>query len=656
MMFRASQLIYSIILSGSIFSPILAKPYNIVMITVDDLNDWIGPYQGGPLNPDGTTQTLTPHINQFCDEGSVVFRNAVCSAPVCGPSRSSLLSGYLPSTTGIYGNASNMRASAIVANNPTLPEYFRLNGYQTTSIGKFFHSHGTTSGAGRDFGEWAVDRRIDTILTDPPNLSQQTSSRTNRFNGVSDNDSATRNHAPITGAARLEWGPTSNPDPNATNDFIRAQWIEDQFSSPSSNDLQEPFFIGLGIYKPHIPWYNPPEFIDQYNETYDSFPGANDLANLQLPVVLETDLDDIVREDNGRPLFRLEGDSTYNWVVANDAEHNTIREATRAYMASVSHADAALGKIFEAIENSVYANNTIIIVMGDHGWHLGEKLHYHKNTVWEESARTPLFIRIPGMEPTLRYCDNPVSLVDVYPTLLELCDLPVKHDLDGVSRVNMIENPDEEIDSVGVMVTNRGASALTKNWYYVEDRAQDNVGPVISRQLYDRSTDPLGNNNLFSGVLTAQQMTVVNQLQSVLPQTFAPAINRAESTAANSVPLESIKVNRLLSQDSDNDGVNNFVEQFLGTNGTLGVSDDPNRDRYPKVMQKASGQISFRYGVSNLPNGINYDHQIVHGTQLSSLDELSRARPSVGNPEIYEFEVEPREPNRFFRLRLDAVE
>ncbi|CAA6676300.1 Choline-sulfatase (EC [Lentimonas sp. CC4] len=624
---------------------------NVILITVDDLNDWIGPLAGtDPVKQ----QCKTPNIDSFCDAGTIVFRNAVCAAPVCGPSRSSFLSGYMPNKIGVYGNGANMRDAELVQNNPTLPEYLRLNGYYTLSTGKVFHGHESTDGD--DLGHWAFDTYKHINLFDTADDDQETVSKENKFNGTYDPNELYADYAITKG---LSWGPTSNPDITRTKDYQKAAWAEDQLGTVGNGALQEPFFMAVGLYKPHFPWFAPQHYFDLYDE-YDSVPGNGDLANLQTPNVLATDLDDI-NKPNGSNLFKSMKD--YDWIVANDAAHNTIKEATRAYMACVSQSDDALGVIFDALLNSDYADNTIIIVTGDHGWHLGEKLQYHKNTLWAESVLTPLIISTPATRavdtPTLEYCDNPVSLIDLYPTLIELCNLPAKPDLDGSSYASMLTSPSTDTSSVAVTVSTNGASVLSKDWHYIEDRAKTDGAPgaLLSRELYDRTADPHEHTNLITVDPTedGDYASVTATLSAHAPQTFAADVTIDHGDGDGDLD-PTIKPERL-AMDSDNDGLTDLMEQFLGTNGALPNSQDPSSSAYPQISIKSNGKLAYHYGVSSAINSYTFTHGILVKDDLTD-DSWTPLDTTVSSefPSSYEYEFDSEDPQKFVKLSITASE
>ncbi len=466
------------------------KP-NVILVTVDDLNDWIEPLGGHP-------NAKTPAINKFC-KNAIVFRNAVCPAPVCGPSRSAILSGFMPHRTGVYDNATNMRDSPLVQKNPTLPEYFSRHGYYTLSTGKVFHGH--RSPDGEDYGHWAFDTYFPDALWDNPDVAQVTDSRANKINGKTPtplkfNGKATKG---------MVWGPTKDPAFENTKDYSKVRWANQYLDG--SQPLQEPFFMAVGVYKPHVPWYVPQRFFD-----------LHPLEEVESPYVNPEDLYDIKRA-NGRNVFRPMKD--YEWVKSYGLE----KQATRAYLAAMSEADAALGVLLRGLEESKYADSTIVIIMGDHGWHLGEKLRYHKKTLWAEAVLTPLIVRTPAIKSavtTTTYCDNPVNLIDVYPTLIDLCGLQENPKLDGNSFIDMLDDPAHDAQSVAVTVSDAGASVLSKRWHYIENRSKGH-DDLLSKEIYDRKNDPYEEKNLIDST-DPEVTTAITTLRAHAPQAFAKSV------------------------------------------------------------------------------------------------------------------------------------
>ena len=457
------------------------KP-NVLFIAVDDLNDWVSAFDGHP-------RAKTPHLDAFAETGAVVFQNAHCAAPVCGPSRSALLSGFLPHRSGIYGNSQNMLDSELVQTHATLPEYFSKNGYHSLSMGKIFHAHQTPNGA--DKGQWAFDEWHETKAGSGVDRTALTSRDKNLIAGEPGPPSKHTKG----GGSEFSWGPTRGPK-EETSDFQTALWAAEQLQG----EHEKPFFIAVGLSKPHLPFYSPQEFFDLY-----------DPADFKANEIREDDLDDILKP-NGKPKFTPTPD--YLWLK----ENGLIDEAARAYMAACSYADACLGVIFEALAKSPHYDNTIVMVWGDHGWHLGEKLRYRKVTGWSESTRVPLMVRLPGMEGR-EDSARAVNLIDLYPTLIDLCDLPEKPESDGRSFAPLLDDPQQPWD-FPTMTTmgEEEASVVDERWRYI--RYDDGT-----EEVYDIAADPMEWTNLASQD-SAEIQAVKARLGAVIPKTFVPGIEK----------------------------------------------------------------------------------------------------------------------------------
>ncbi|GAA4238008.1 sulfatase [Postechiella marina] len=449
-----SFLLVTLVLTTSLFAQSKQKHPNVLFIAIDDINDWIGPLGGNK-------QAITPNMDKFYNNGAMVFKNAVCAAPICGPSRSAILSGFLPSTSGIYGNGHDMTFSDVVKRNATLPEYFSKNGYHTLSNGKIFHKHGTKNGF-TDFGAWAYDEfaRGRRYNNDKADSEYVTSGKSGIINGVKNPDFKEKN-------CKLSWGPTKD-NFEETVDYAVADWAKNQLE----RDFDKPFFMSVGFIKPHLPWFVPKEFFDMY-----------DLNKLEAPKVNEKDLDDILNK-KGLPEFKATDE--YKWVK----KHGLEKEATRAYLASISFADACLGMVLDALEKSGHADNTIVMLWGDHGWHLGEKMRYKKSTLWAEVVHTPLLVKLPGMKKG-HISNKTVSLLDMYPTLVSLCNLPKKKNIEGRDFSILLKNTKSNWDYPGITVSASGTSVVTPQLHYISYLSG-------TEELYDVVKDPLEIKNLIN--------------------------------------------------------------------------------------------------------------------------------------------------------------
>ena len=411
-------------------------PYNVLFIAIDDLNDWVGFLDGNP-------QSITPNMDRLASQG-IVFERAYCAAPLSNASRAALLTGYRPSSSGIYGNESFMRDSKLLKEAITLPKWFSNNGYYSMARGKIFHQAN---------GQWSDPQSWDLQALTEGDYGNAVSNEGFMVNGIPKGEVD----------PNFDWGPT-DASFEETADYLNAKWTADQLSI----DFDKPFFLACGIFRPHLSWFVPKEFYDKFK-----------VEDLILPVVNENDFDDI-------PSAALKPQKNYYSVK----KYNKQKEAIQAYLACINYADACVGVVLDALAKSKYADNTIVVLWGDHGWHLGEKLRYKKFTLWEESCRMPLIIKAPGITSPGQRCKSIVNLIDLYPTLTELCRVEENPDNEGRSLVPLLKNVNKKWDypTVTTMGQNRHG-VRSERWRYI--RYQDG-----SEELYDHSVDPLEWNNL----------------------------------------------------------------------------------------------------------------------------------------------------------------
>lgn len=427
---------------------------NVLLIAVDDLNDWVGCMGGHP-------QAQTPNIDGLARQG-VLFSNAHCAAPLCNPSRTALLFGKRPTTTGVVGNMDDWRKFDSLKNSESLPQFFRRNGYFTAAAGKIFHAnHGGWRGAlthaegapyaGRSgFGQpEAWDERFPAKTIQLPMAPVLIDTHRNGINH------------------HWDWGPIDFKA-DVTEDGQSSKWAVRQLRA----EHDKPFFLAVGIYRPHDPQYAPSEYFDEHP-----------LADVELPTILASDLDDV-------PQVAQRHVRAANSYEAMIRKHNALQSATRGYLAAVTFADAMIGRILRALASSQYNDNTIVVLFSDHGYHIGEKQKYHKSTLWEESTRVPLIIRSPGVGTSGTVSTRAVSLIDLYPTLAELASLSSPAGLDGESLVPLLNDPDAP-RSTPAMTTRQGQhhSVRTDRWRYI--RYGDG-----SEELYDHASDPMEWKNL----------------------------------------------------------------------------------------------------------------------------------------------------------------
>lgn len=408
-----------------------AKP-NVLFIAIDDLNDWVGCLGGHP-------QVQTPHIDALAQRG-VNFTNAHCQAPICNCSRVSMHLGKLPSTTGMYFLAPNFRDADATRNEETMFQYFRRHGYYLSTRGKIFHGR--------------VDNRsFDHV---EPNVGWRRGKQKLRYK--------------VPGSHALwDWGQVDVPD-EQQKDYLTAAWAADQLPQLARRD--QPFFLAVGFHLPHVPIYASKKWFDMYP-----------LDKVQLPDVLATDRQDL--SEYSQLLTLNPTGPRHEWMV----QHDEWKHAVQAYLATNSFVDSLVGMVLEGLQQSGAADNTVVVLWSDHGFHLGEKLRWAKRTLWEETTRVPLILAGPKINGG-QQCSRPVGLIDVYPTLAQLCDLPVRDGLEGVSLMPLLRDSAGEWDRPAITTFGPGNHSIRSEfWRYT--RYADG-----SEELYDHRTDPHEWNNL----------------------------------------------------------------------------------------------------------------------------------------------------------------
>ena len=399
---------------------------NILFIAIDDLNDWVEPLGGHP-------QVQTPHISRLASRGTT-FTNAHTQAPLCNPSRTSLMLGLRPSTTGIYGLRPWFRDVEELSDRVTLPQYLGKHGYRTLSAGKIYHGR-----YGREGGEFDVLGPRTEVGARPPQKLVNTP----------------QNH-PL-----VDWGFFPHRDEDK-GDWKVARWSVEQLEG----GIPEPFFLSAGFFLPHVPCYATQKWFDLYPES-----GA------QLPPMQADDRDDTPhfswflhwKLPEPRLRFLQESDQWTNLV--------------RSYLASISFIDSLIGRLLDTLDGSPYADNTVVVLWSDHGFHLGEKLITGKNTLWDRSTRVPLIFAGPGVTQGA-VSNRPAELLDIYPTLTELAGLPPKEGLEGHSLVPQLNDPAAPREWPAVTTHNRNNHGVrTEGWRYIHYADG-------SEELYDMRNDP----------------------------------------------------------------------------------------------------------------------------------------------------------------------
>ena len=431
-------------------TPIEAVPLdrpNVLVIVVDDLGSWTGCLGGHP-------QVKTPHIDALAAR-STLFTRAYCAAPEDNASRTSLLTGLRPSTTGIYDSSQPLRLSH--SDVITIPQFFLEQDYRVLGAGNIFHARFPDPDSWTDSFTLRVDVKPD--------------------------------ERPLSGvqvARFFDWGPL-----DVGADEMRDSKVVDWTIRQLEEEHTQPFFLAVGLQAAALPWYVPREYFDRY------------ASAVTLPEIKDDDLEDL-------PLGGKSATATKVHQAVVDAK--AWQAAVRSYLASISLADAMVGRILKTLEASRYARDTIVVLCGDHGVHLGQKRHWTESVLWEEATRVPLVIYVPGLTTGQR-SGRTVSLLDLYPTLIELCGLPRKSRLDGQSIARLVSEPDTVWRRPVVMTNGRYNHAVrSEQWRYVR---YANRG----EELYDHTNDPHEWTNLARQV---QHGVLKRNLAIWLPEKEAP--------------------------------------------------------------------------------------------------------------------------------------
>lgn len=436
-----------------------SKP-NVLLIVLDDLNDYVSLLENYP-------GIKTPNLDKFAKTG-MTFTRAYCAGPICNPSRTSFLSGIAPYRSGIYDNSQPMMSSKLIVDSILLPEQFKRSGYHTMWNGKLFHSEpgpqrrqqmwDDTEGGKGNYGPQPKQSSIPASVHRPPMFNYQS------------------------------WDGPDSDFPDYEHMLINEKRLEKKYD--------QPFFMVYGIYRPHNPWTAPKRFFDMYPQD-----------SLALPNVPTNDLDDIppVGQEYARQPVSLQ--------ALKDA--GQWKPVLQSYLASISFADYNLGRVLDALDRGPNRSNTIVCIVADNGFHMGEKEHFAKYALWEKTTHILCCWRVPGVTPPGSRCEATVNLLDLYPTFNELCNLaPVSQQLDGKSLVPLLNNSKARWDRPAVTTYLQNDHAVRDDrWRYI--RYHDG-----SEELYDHLNDPNEWTNVVAG---PENSAIKARLAQWLPKENAPA-------------------------------------------------------------------------------------------------------------------------------------
>lgn len=369
-------------------------------------------------------QTVTPNIDRLAARG-VRFTRSYCAAPVCNPSRAALMSGLRPSASGVYHNGQDWRTA--IAPELTLITVFRKAGYTAKGAGKIYHE------AYARHCEW------DDYLAKPGADPQPKGD---------------------TGVGGIKFAPLDCRDEDL-REWKIVQYGIDELNKPQS----KPLFLTIGLHKPHMPWNVPKKYFD-----------LHPLDQIELPPHKADDLADL--PPAGRRMAKPEGD--HQAIV----ESGRWKEAVQAYLAAISYADAMIGRLIDGLDKSPLASNTVIVLWGDHGWHLGEKQHWRKFALWEEATRAPLIWVAPGVTKPNGVCERTVDFMTIYPTLTDLAGIPTPGHVQRKSIRSLLVNPNAEWSDPAVTTHGfKNHAVRAEGWRYIRYANGE-------EELYDEEKDP----------------------------------------------------------------------------------------------------------------------------------------------------------------------
>lgn len=505
---RRTQLLFLFLILTCILQG--EKKPNVLFIAIDDLNDWVGCLGGHP-------HAKTPNLDRLAASG-ILFNNAHCPAPACNPSRSAVFTGISPHVSGLYRNEQKMRD--VLPNAELLPLTFSKAGYWSGGSGKMLHYIIDVPSWDEYFPPKKTDNPFPRTLAPPQRpLSLARAGSWQYY--------------------ETDWGPIHSTDQEYGGDYSVAQWVGEKLS----RQWNQPFFLACGIYRPHEPWFVPQKY-------FDLFP----IEEIELPPgYLENDLADL--PGSGARLAR-------NRYFPHIREQKQWKHGIQGYLASISFADAMLGRVLDALEEGPNAKDTIVVLWSDHGWHLGEKEHWQKFTLWRACTRVPLIIRVP--EQTLglvagtksALCSKPVNLLSLAPTLLQLCGIEPSSKHDGPSLVPLLHNTNAKWNHVSIThLQNPGSFGLSdEKWRYIKYTNGD-------EELYNIQNDPFEWKNLASKQTFAN---VLDQLRKKAPTNFAKLV---KPTLENHTSLEWHSLEENIKAPSSNPSGNSFDVIFINQGG-----------------------------------------------------------------------------------------
>ncbi len=447
---------------------------NVLFLIIDDLNDWLS-----VLDRDNPIRM--PNLERLARQGAL-FTHAYCPSPVCNPSRASVMTGLRPHKTGVYGNKTDWRGALPEA--LTIQQYFMRSGYYSAGAGKVFHHH--WDGAFHDDASFDDFQPMPKTYPDSP-LPEK------KLNGLE-----------WYGSRNTDWGAWPAREQDAV-DYKTASYGVGFLEKKH----ERPFILSIGIFRPHMPLFAPQAWFDQYKQ-----------HDVVMPRIKPDDWNDL---PSGAA--KLLKPNRWFWKGMEKALGQNPRawqDMVMAYQACASFADAQIGRVLDALDRSRYKSNTIIVLWSDNGFHLGEKQHIEKFALWEKSTHVPLIFAAPGWIKAGTVIDRPVDLTAIYPTLIELCGLKPKNDLDGQSLAPLFANPDAEFPPA-LTTYLRGNHAIRSGpWRYIHYADG-------TEELYNHTTDADEWNNLAGD---PKYESTINRLRAFVPKNNAEAAANMKKPAS----------------------------------------------------------------------------------------------------------------------------
>lgn len=511
---------------------------NILLICVDDLKPVLGCY--------GDKIAKTPNIDRLAGQG-VVFESAYCNQAVCSPSRNALLTSLRPQTLGIYDLATNFRRSRPDA--VTVAQHFQQHGFITQALGKVFHvGHGN-----------AEDEVSWTLPHWRPKAAQY------QLAASQANKRANNNGA----------RGTATESADVADDVYGDGQIAIEAAAritAAAENKDQPFFIACGFLKPHLPFVAPKRYWDLY-----------DPKTLPMPQV--TDVPE--NAPSYAPQFGGELRQYSDMPREGSISDQDTRRLIHGYYAATSYTDAQIGKVLDALEASGVRNNTIVVLWGDHGWHLGDHGMWCKHTNYEQATRIPLIISSPGCAAGQK-SRALIETVDVYPTLCELAGLPARDGLDGLSAAATLKSPDVHTRESVIHVYPRGErlgrAIRTNRFRMVEWKVPGADASEAEYELYDYEKDPLETANI-----AAQHPETLEKLKALLAQhpEAIPQISAQKAAAAAKSGKSQDRVAMFRKRDQNKDGALS-LEEFLA--GQPDPDEAPKR--FPRFDKNQDGSLN----------------------------------------------------------------